>query len=61
LTEAFSLVMNSMTLSRMLSLLLASSVIGAVARACTRNSATLLIPCHPVVRKTANLVDVGEG
>lgn len=55
MTEAFSLVMISMTLSKIPSLVLAPSIIGVVARACARNSATLLTPRHSVVRKNGEL------
>ena len=55
LTEAFSLAMASMTTSKIPSLVLAPSVIGAVARARTSNPATVLILCLPVVRKNGEL------
>jgi len=55
LTEAFSLVLASMISSKIPSPVLAPSVIGTVTRACTSNPATLLIPCHPVVRKNDEL------
>ncbi|MGP8068478.1 MAG: MGMT family protein [Candidatus Bathyarchaeia archaeon] len=53
--------MKSMTLSKIPSLVLAPGVIGAVARGCVSNPATLLIPCHRVVRRTENLVGIGCG